>query len=92
MGYNMVNKEADDDFLSERQQIVFKGAVLLLCAAILALVFTSGRHETRTEEQCGQSAARAACLSELSATSTHAPVKGALAPLGRASSAQDGTN
>jgi hypothetical protein len=52
----------------------------------------TNRHETRTADQCGQSAAREACLSELSATSAHPPVKGALAPLGRASSARDGTN
>jgi hypothetical protein len=35
----MVNKETDDDFLSERQQYTFEGAVLLLCVAILAMVF-----------------------------------------------------
>jgi hypothetical protein len=34
----MINNQTDDDFLSD-QQFVFKGAVLLLCAAILAMVF-----------------------------------------------------
>jgi hypothetical protein len=89
---NNQNPELTTDFINERQQFVFKGAVLLLCAGILALVFWSGTHETRTFDQCGQSAAREACLSELSTTNTHASAKGALAPLGRSSSARDGTN
>jgi hypothetical protein len=39
MGYTMTNKEADDDFLRQCQKFVFKGTVLLLCAAIVALIF-----------------------------------------------------
>ena len=88
----MINQEADDDFLSQRQKFVFKGAVLLLCAAILAMVFLSGRHETRPADQCSQSAARESCMSESSTVSAHPPVKGALAPLGAASSARGGAN
>jgi hypothetical protein len=39
MGYTMINREAYDDVLSRCQQFVFKGTVLLLCAAIVALIF-----------------------------------------------------
>jgi hypothetical protein len=74
------NSELNTDFLSERQQFVFKGAVLLLCAAILALVFWSGTHETRTSDQCGKADAREGCLADSSATTAYPPAKGALAP------------
>jgi hypothetical protein len=84
----MINDKIDDDFLSQRQQYVFKGAVLLLCAAILAMVFLSGRQETPTADQCSQSVTRGSCLSDTSATSTYLPGKGALAALGANSSAR----
>jgi hypothetical protein len=84
--YGVKNKQlcrcgiGNTDFLSERQQFVFKGAVLLLCAAILALVFWSGTHETRTSDQCGKADAREGCLADSSATTAYPPAKGALAP------------
>jgi hypothetical protein len=92
MGYTMINEETDSDFFSQRQQFVFKGAVLLVCAAILAMVFLSGRHETRATDQCSQGGTRESCLSEPDRASAHPPVKDALAPLGRASTAREGTN
>jgi hypothetical protein len=83
---NNENSELNTDFLSERQQFAFKGAVLLLCAAILALVFWSGAHETRTSAQCGKAGAHEGCLAESSTTTAYPPAKGALAPLGARSS------
>jgi hypothetical protein len=40
--------DIDEDFLTSRQQFVFKGAVLLICAALLAMVFLSGKHGAET--------------------------------------------
>lgn len=79
------NAETDQDFPSERQQVVFKGAVLLLCAGILALVFLSGRHESRIADQCSQVGAREACATSSSNVNSRPPTKGALAPLGTGS-------
>jgi hypothetical protein len=84
------NAETDQDFLNERQQFVFKGAALLLCAAILALVLLSGRHETRIADQCNQAGTRDACPAGSSAVSPRPPIKGALAPLGTGSTQPGG--
>ena len=64
---------------SERQQLVWKGAMLLVCAGIFALVMWSGARET---QRCsdGDAAAREACMSNLRAQAPRPPAKGAFSP------------
>jgi hypothetical protein len=81
MGYSMIENdtETNKSVLSDRQEYVFKAAVLILCAGILALVLLSGTHETRTADQCSQDDTRTACLTPSTHYPAH-PAKGALAP------------
>ncbi len=83
MGYSMIENdtETNKSVLSDRQEYVFKAAVLILCAGILALVLLSGTHETRTAYQCSQNDTRTACLTPSTHYPAH-PAKGALAPFG----------
>jgi cytochrome c oxidase assembly factor CtaG len=84
MGCSMIEndkRETNNSILSERQEYVFKAAVLILCAGILAMVLFSGAHETRTADQCGQTDARAACQA-LSTSYPAYPAKGGIAPFG----------
>jgi hypothetical protein len=78
------NTETNPNILGDRQQLLFKGAVLLVCAGILALVLWSGTHETRTADYCGRVDTRAACAAP-STPMPSQPAKGALAPFGAGS-------
>jgi hypothetical protein len=81
MGCSMIENdtETNKSVLTDRQEYMFKAAVLILCAGILALVLLSGTHETRTADQCSQDDTRTACLTPSTPYPAH-PAKGALAP------------
>jgi hypothetical protein len=84
MGCSMIendNTETNTSILSDRQEYVFKAAVLLVCAGILAMILFSGTHETRTVDQCAQGDTRTACLAPSTSYPAH-PAKGALTPFG----------
>jgi hypothetical protein len=63
--------------------LVWKGAVLLLCFGLFALMMWSGARENATAEQCASAdqAARDACMASLRAQAPQPPVKGGLRPL-----------
>jgi hypothetical protein len=60
------------------QQLVWKGAVLLLCLGLFALVMWSDARESATAEKCANAdqAAREACVASLRASAPQPPVKG----------------
>jgi hypothetical protein len=77
-GFELPASDAD-----ERQlQCLWKGAVWLLCFAILALVMWSGARDSGERCREGDAAARAACAAELRAQLSQPPAKGALSPIG----------
>ncbi len=66
---------------ADRQQLVWKGAILLLCAGIFALILWSGAHN-RPDPCLGTDAAsQEACLAQSRAEALRPPAKGAFAPL-----------
>jgi hypothetical protein len=63
----------------ERPQLVWKGALILLCVGVFALVMWAG--ESRTERCAKESpAARETCLNNLKVLSPQPPAKGGAAP------------
>ena len=70
--------EIDSRFSADRQQLFWKGAILLLCAGIFALILWSGAHDNH--ELC-KAAAGEACITQPQAQAPRPPAKGALAPV-----------
>jgi hypothetical protein len=84
MGCSMIendNRETNTSILNKRQEYVFKAAVLLVCAGILAMVLFSGPHEIRTADQCGRAVSSEACQAPATPYPPQ-PAKGAVAPFG----------
>lgn len=81
------NSDLDIDarYSADRQQLVWKGAILLLCAGIFALILWSGTH-TRPDPCLGNDAAsEQACLAQSRAQALRPPAKGAFAPINSSS-------
>jgi len=67
----------------ERQQFVFKSAVLLLCLGLFALILWSSARDDGPAAGCGRSelAAHAACAENASIEMTPFPAKGGTAAM-----------
>jgi hypothetical protein len=73
--------DIDARYSAQRQQLVWKGAILLLCAGIFALILWSGTH-THPDPCLGNDAAsQDACLAQSRAEALRPPAKGAFAPI-----------
>jgi hypothetical protein len=72
--------EYDAGFSADRQQLVWKGALLLLCAGIFALILWSGGHDNRNACTLSRAASREACVTEPKSETLRPPAKGAFAP------------
>jgi hypothetical protein len=91
-GVPMINKndlEFETDQFSERQQLVWKGALILLCAGLFALVAWSSTRDNQLLDRCAS--AQANCLTDLRSQPPQPPAKGALSPL-RSASDHQGTD
>jgi hypothetical protein len=64
------------------QQLMWKGAVLLLCLGLFSLVMWSGARESATAEKCANvdQAAREACMANLRGSAPPPPAKGGQRP------------
>jgi len=62
---------------SERQQLVWKGALVLLCLGIFALVMWSGAREPSLRCTDTDPAAQKTCMRNLRAQAPQSPAKGA---------------
>jgi hypothetical protein len=65
-----------------RQELVWKGALVLLCLGFFALVVWTGRNDDRSTERCAYETAfaRTACPDATEAPASSLPAKGGLAP------------
>jgi hypothetical protein len=83
LGFAM-NKDNDVEFdaktAGDRQQLVWKGAILLLCAGIFALILWSGAREHPDPCIANDAASQEACLAQSRAQALRPPAKGAFAP------------
>jgi len=66
---------------ADRQQLVWKGAILLLCAGIFALILWSGAHNGPDPCLGNDAASEQACLAQSRAQALRPPAKGAFAPI-----------
>jgi hypothetical protein len=66
---------------ADRQQLVWKGAILLLCAGIFALILWSGAHNRPDPCLGNDAASEQACLAQSRAQALRPPAKGAFAPI-----------
>jgi hypothetical protein len=82
------NIELDANETDASQQLIWKGAVLLLCLGLFTLVMWSGAQESATAEKCAQ-AAREACVANLRVPSPSPPVKGGQRPVSSAERRSD---
>jgi hypothetical protein len=85
MGCSMIENDNRETILNERQEYVFRAAVLLVCAGTLAMVLFSGTHEILPADQCGRAFSSEACQARATPYPPQ-PAKGALAPFGAGSS------
>jgi hypothetical protein len=86
MEFQMINNkdiELTAPNVDAHQQFVWKGAVLLLCLGLFALVMWSGTRENTTAEHCASAdqAAREACMANLRTQAPQPPAKGGSRPL-----------
>jgi hypothetical protein len=65
----------------DRQQLIWKGAILLLCAGIFALILWSGAHNRPDPCLGNDAASQEACLAQARAQALRPPAKGAFAPV-----------
>jgi hypothetical protein len=76
------NNDLDNDarYSAGRQQLFLKGAILLLCAGIFALILWSGANHP---DPClaNDAASQEACLAQSRAQALRPPAKGAFAPV-----------
>jgi hypothetical protein len=77
------NIELTSNNTNGNQQLVWKGAVLLLCLGLFALVMWSGARESATAEKCANAdqAAREACVANLRGSAPLPPSKGDQRPI-----------
>jgi len=78
---NSKDIELTQDESENRRYLLWKGALLLLCLGIFALVMWSGEPGERCRD--GDVAVREACMASLRAQAPAPPAKGALSPLGQ---------
>ncbi len=66
----------------DRQQLIWKGALVLLCLGFFALVVWAGENGDRTADRCAyeNAFARTACTNATQAQASPLPAKGGLAP------------
>jgi hypothetical protein len=65
----------------DRQQLIWKGAIVLLCAGIFALILWSGAHDRPDPCLGNDAASQEACLAQARAQALRPPAKGAFAPI-----------
>jgi hypothetical protein len=71
----------DTERSADQVQLVWKGAILFLCAGIFALMIWSGMHENRDPCFSSHAASSEVCTVEPKPEAPLSPAKGALAPL-----------
>jgi hypothetical protein len=74
--------EQDMAHALRRQQLFWKGALVLLCLGFFALVVWAGGHNDRTADRCAyeRAFARTACTNVTRTQALPLPAKGGLAP------------
>jgi len=89
----MVNNKKEIDFgsdeFSEPHQLVWKGALVLLCLGIFALVMWSGARDPAQRCTEADPVAQETCLHNLRSQVPQPPAKGAFAPVPRAAQRTD---
>ncbi|MBV8745794.1 MAG: hypothetical protein JO134_12215 [Xanthobacteraceae bacterium] len=78
-----MNNDLDIDagHSADRQQLFWKGAILLLCAGIFVLILWSGANNRPDPCLGNDAASQEACLAQSRAQALRPPAKGAFAPI-----------